>query len=47
MNCQIYHDAFDDFLDGELDEQNAARINSHVFACKECAAQLEVLKHEK
>ncbi len=47
MNCEIYTDALEDFLDGEIDEANAARINSHVFACSNCAARLESLKQEK
>ncbi|MGI8641408.1 MAG: anti-sigma factor [Pyrinomonadaceae bacterium] len=47
MNCEFYLNLIEDFLEDEINEQTAARVGSHIFACPECAAQLEVLKHEK
>lgn len=47
MNCEIYRDAIEDFLEGELDRQTAARLNAHFYACADCATRLELLKREK
>ncbi len=47
MNCEIYRDAIEDFLEGELDRQTAARLNAHVFACADCADAAQTIKNEK
>lgn len=47
MNCKERLTFIDDFVEGELDEQTAERINIHILGCSECAAQFEMLNREK
>ncbi len=47
MNCKECLQFIDDFVEGELDGQNAGQINAHIFGCSECAAQFEMLNREK
>lgn len=47
MNCKECLQFIDDFIEGELDEQNAGQINIHIFGCSECANHFEMLNREK
>ncbi|MEO8072120.1 MAG: zf-HC2 domain-containing protein [Acidobacteriota bacterium] len=47
MNCRECLNFIDDFVEGELDEQNAGRMNAHILSCSECAEQFEILNEEK
>ena len=46
MNCEECLRFIDDFVEGELDEQNAGRTKAHIFGCSECAAHFEMLERE-
>jgi hypothetical protein len=47
MNCEKYSDLIQDLLEDELDEHHAARAESHIFACRECREQYEMLRRAK
>ena len=47
MNCKECLNFIDDFVEGEIDEQNAGQMNVHIFGCSECAAEFEMLNREK
>jgi hypothetical protein len=47
MNCEKCLNLLDDLFEGELGEQIAAEVDRHVFSCRCCAAEFEILTREK
>ena len=39
MNCEIWRHKLDDYVDGELPEQEAANIEQHLGECQSCASE--------
>ncbi len=40
MNCKQIHDQLDDFIEGQLPQQQAAEVREHVVDCPECHQRL-------
>ncbi len=47
MKCEECLKYIDDFIEGEIEGQNAEQINVHLFDCSECTAVYETLNREK
>lgn len=47
MNCEKYLILIDDFIEGELDAENRAQVNSHLSSCRECDFYYRTLREEK
>ncbi len=47
MNCEDRLMSLEEYVDGELDEQAARRVSSHVAVCKWCASSCEALRREQ
>jgi Putative zinc-finger len=47
MECEDYLTSIEEYLDGELDAQDAARVRAHAESCAECASYYEGLKVEQ
>lgn len=47
MSCEDYKYLIHDLVEGELDAQSAAKINSHIIACRTCKLELETALREK
>ena len=41
MNCDEFRAFIDSFLDGELDDENAAMFEIHFTSCTKCRVELE------
>lgn len=47
-DCEKYFDSIEALVEGEIpDEQNAARVESHIFDCAVCRNEYELLREEK
>ena len=44
MNCQEFKSNIDLFIDGELDEKEAAEFEIHFTSCKDCRLELKSLE---
>lgn len=47
MNCEKYLILIDDFIEGELDGESAAQVNSHLSNCRECDSYYAIVRGEK
>ena len=47
MKCEECLPLIEEYVDGELDEREAARLESHLKACAMCAEELEALSREQ
>ena len=47
MKCEEYQGLIEDYLDGALDHQAAARVNAHISTCVQCASFHRELSSEQ
>jgi predicted anti-sigma-YlaC factor YlaD len=47
MSCPEYKDLMMGYLDGELNDQQKSRFESHLQSCSDCAAEFEQFKRLK
>lgn len=47
MKCEECLPLIEEYIDGELNEKEAARLESHLTACRACAEELEALSREQ
>jgi hypothetical protein len=47
MNCDKYLNLINDLVEGELDLQTAEQLSLHIFSCKSCESEFEILNNEK
>ena len=45
MDCKIIKNLLSEYLEGDLDDLQKAQVEKHLSTCKDCAAEVESLKH--
>lgn len=46
MNCENYKILINDLVEGELDSHTAGEVNLHIFDCRNCETEFEMLSNE-
>jgi anti-sigma factor RsiW len=45
MDCSVYHEAINRYVDGDVSDAEVARFQAHLSFCPDCAAELRELSH--